>query len=531
MIEFAKLIETLDSTNKTNDKLKGLEEFFHAAPDADKVWAVALFSGKRPKRTINVTLLAQWACELAAIPGWLFAECYNATGDLSEAITLVLPFPVTSSGNTLDEWMRLIAALGSQEQEIRERVIKDSLLSLTYYERFILVKLITGNFRIGVSARMMIKALATATGITTEELSHRLSGSWDPFTITWTELISAEHATHESKPYPFYLAHALEDLSVLGDLNEWAAEWKWDGIRGQLIIRNGNVYLWSRGEELVSGQFPEIIDAAKKFPVNAVIDGEILPFKDSKPMPFAQLQKRLGRKTLSKKLAEEVPVVFYSYDLLELYGEDIRQQPYVERKKQLMELLEEQKSNIIIPAPVVSFKDQQELSMLRESAREHISEGLMLKRKQSPYGTGRKRGDWWKWKIDPLTIDAVLIYAQPGSGRRASLYTDYTFGIWKDGQLVPVAKAYSGLTDEEIAKVDKFVRANTLEKFGPVRVVKPELVFELGFEGIARSTRHKSGIAVRFPRILRWRNDKPPAEADTVDTVMELLRKYGAGEE
>ncbi len=527
MKAFAKLIETLDSTNKTNDKLLALEEFFSSAPPQDKVWAIALFSGRRPRRSVNVSLLSQWATELAGIPPWLFSECYHATGDLSEAITLLLPMPDSTSERSLDEWIRFIISLSSKDNHEKEKLLKESLIELSYYERFIFIKIITGSFRIGVSSKIMVKALSKVTSIDTDQLSHRLSGNWDPLSISWEELISEEHAASESKPYPFFLAHALDDPSELGELSEWSAEWKWDGIRGQLIIRNGNAYLWSRGEEDVSEQFPEIIAAAKSIEGSMVLDGEILPYKDDRVMSFSSLQRRLGRKKQSKALLEDVPVVFYSYDVLELNGEDIRELPYIRRKKLLKDIIDRTASQTIHFAPVVEFSSLEDLRNKRLQSREFSSEGLMLKKLSGTYGTGRKRGEWWKWKIDPLTIDAVLIYAQPGSGRRASLYTDYTFGIWKGSELVPVAKAYSGLTDEEIGQVDKFIRANTLEKFGPVRVVRPELVFELGFEGIARSKRHKSGIAVRFPRILRWRTDKPASEADTVETVFDLLEKYG----
>lgn len=527
MKEFATLIEELDSTNKTNDKLIALEKFFRTAEPDDKVWCIALFSGRRPKRTVNVSLLAEWARQEAQIPGWLFEESYHATGDLSEAIALTLPLPTGESGVPLSEWMKMISSLEKKENEEREQLIKQAWSSQSYYERFIFIKLITGNFRIGVSSRMMVKALASATEISSEELSHRLSGKWDPSKISWEELLHPEHGSDESKPYPFYLAHPLDDPESLGELSQWAAEWKWDGIRGQLIIRNRNAFLWSRGEELVNEQFPEIIEAARSFQPDAVLDGEILPFRDGRPLPFSQLQKRLGRKKVSKELLQEVPVIFYAYDILELKGEDIRSYSYERRKALLSDVLNANENNSILAAPHVAFTTMEELRAFRERSREYVSEGLMIKRKSSPYGTGRKRGDWWKWKIDPLTIDAVLIYAQPGSGRRASLYTDYTFGIWKGDELVPVAKAYSGLTDQEIAEVDRFIRSNTIEKFGPVRAVKPILVFELGFEGIAKSGRHKAGIAVRFPRILRWRHDKPASEADTVESVQKILDQYG----
>lgn len=527
MKTFTTLIEDLDSTNKTNDKLSAIQRFFESADDKDKVWCVALFTGRRPRRTVNASLLAEWARQIKDIPGWLFEESYHAVGDLSETIALILPEGKAETELSLADYMELITGLENEDIKVKEATIKDAWSNQDYYERFVFNKLITGNFRIGVSARMLTKALAATTGIDSEDLSHRLSGKWDPFKTSWNDLLRADVASDESKPYPFYLAYPLDDLSIISDPAEWAAEWKWDGIRGQLIIRNGNVYLWSRGEELVNDQFPEIVEAAKKIEGNLVLDGEILPFKEGKPMPFAALQKRLGRKKVSKALLSEVPAAFYVYDILEHQGEDLRSRKYEERRKLLLSVLEGRPDGIIIPAPDIPFSSMEELKGWRERSRDHSSEGLMLKRKSSSYLAGRKRGDWWKWKIDPLTIDAVLIYAQPGSGRRAGLYTDYTFGIWKGEELVPVAKAYSGLTDLEITQVDKFIRANTLEKFGPVRSVKPELVFELGFEAISRSNRHKSGIAVRFPRILRWRMDKPAAEADSMESVTALLEKYG----
>jgi DNA ligase 1 len=331
-----------------------------------------------------------------------------------------------------------------------------------------------------------------------------------------------------SRPYPFHLAHQIDfPLEDLGAIADWQAEWKWDGIRAQLIRRAGESFLWSRGEDLVSERFPEITTASFALPDGTVLDGEILPWKDNSVMPFAQLQRRIGRKTIGKKLLEEVPVVLLCYDVLEFAGEDIRSKPMRERRalleKILADLPEEAKKTLLLE-PIVKAANWNELAEIRAESRNRKVEGFMLKRLDSPYRVGRPRGDWWKWKIDPLTIDAVLIYAQRGTGKRASLYTDYTFAVWNSGgELVPFAKAYSGLTDAEIRRVDRFVRDNTLETFGPVRSVVPKLVFELGFEGIQRSTRHKSGVAVRFPRILRWRDDKKPEDADSLAAIYAML--------
>jgi len=300
-------------------------------------------------------------------------------------------------------------------------------------------------------------------------------------------------------------------------------EWKWDGIRAQLIRRTGRTFLWSGGDELLSGRFPEVEEAAALLPEGTVIDGELLPWTGGAPLPFAQMQRRIGRKALGRKILSEVPVVLVAYDLLEERGDDLRALPFAERRARLAVLLAATPSaGRLMLSPAVAVQSWPDVERARARARESGAEGLMLKRRNSAYGAGRRRGDWWKWKVEPHSVDAVLIYAQPGSGRRAGLYTDYTFGIWDGDRLVPFAKAYTGLTDDEIRQVDAFIRRHTIEKFGPVRTVKPELVFELAFEGIQRSSRHKSGIAVRFPRMARWRTDKRPEEADTLATVQAL---------
>jgi DNA ligase-1 len=469
-----------------------------------------------------------WASHEAGVPDWLFEESYQAVGDLAETITLILPDTGTSSSLPLSHWVeQRLLPLRGEEDDVQREVMLRSWRELDRRERFVWNKLITGSFRVGASHRLVVRALADVSGLEEGVVAHRLMGSWDPTAEFFQRLIAPDTRDADvSRPYPFFLAHPLEqDPATLGDITEWIAEWKWDGIRSQLIRRAGRTFLWSRGEELLSGRFPEVEEVGSLLPEGTVLDGELLPWIKGKPMPFAQLQRRIGRKNLGRKILDEVPAVLVAYDLLEQAGEDIRSLPLSQRRTRLAALVEAvPSSGRLLLSPQVPMENWEAVTRVRQSARGTGAEGLLLKRLSSPYGVGRRRGDWWKWKVDPLTVDAVLIYAQGGSGRRAGLFTDYTFGIWEGNHLVPFAKAYSGLTDEEIRKVDQFIRRNTLEKFGPVRTVKPELVFELHFEGIQPSTRHKSGIAVRFPRMARWRRDKAAADADTVEMVKSLLR-------
>jgi DNA ligase-1 len=321
------------------------------------------------------------------------------------------------------------------------------------------------------------------------------------------------------------LAYALEQApEELGNENDWLAEYKWDGIRGQIIVRNNEIFIWTRGEELVTEKYPELYALKNILPNGTVLDGELMAYKNNTILSFQHLQKRIGRKTVSKKLLAEIPVAFFAYDILEHNGQDIRELPLMHRRELLEKLLANiNHAGVVLLSEKVTFSSWSELINIQANARNINAEGLMLKNLNAPYEVGRKKGNWWKWKVSPYTIDAVMIYAMQGHGRRANLFTDYTFAVWDNGALVPFAKAYSGLTDKEILAVDKFVKLNTIEKFGPVRSVKAELVFEIAFEGIALSTRHKSGIALRFPRIARWRKDKPAAEANTLDDLKSLF--------
>ena len=533
MKKFSELVGLLGTSTKTNDKLDALSDYFATADDRDKVWVIALFSGRRPKRTISSTLLKQWCAELINLPLWLFDECYHTVGDLSETIALLIPDMPAGNAATaqpLHYYVEQFQALEKAPEEEKKAFMLRSWQELsTPVERFVFNKLLSGAFRIGVSQKMMVNALAKTVSLDASVIAHRISGNWDPSTTTYAELLSETAVTSDySKPYPFYLAYALEEEpALLGEPAAWQAEWKWDGIRGQLIKRNDELFVWSRGEELMTEKFPEYHALKELLPNGVVIDGEIIPSNGDTPLPFALLQTRIGRKNVTKKQLQEVPLSFFSYDLLEYEGEDWRNKPLAERRVQLEKIIAATHHEVLRLSPVVSFSTWQELADLRTESRNRGAEGLMLKRKDSLYQSGRKRGDWWKWKIDPLVIDAVMIYAQKGSGRRSNLYTDYTFAVKDDDRLVAFTKAYSGLTDKEFAEVDAFVKRNSLEKFGPVRTVKPELVFEIAFEGIAASNRHKSGVALRFPRISRWRKDKKPDEINTLTELKKMLEIYG----
>jgi len=530
MKNFSDLYLALDQTNKTNEKVEAMVEYFKNADAADAAWAIYFLSGRKPRQIIPTAKLRTWAAEISEIPDWLFELSYDAVGDLGETIALLLPdTTATGSDLPLAHWVenRTVPLRGLDESEQREAVTQ-AWNELDANERFIWNKLVTGSFRVGVSQLLVVRALSQVSGIEKEIIAHRLMGNWSPNPDFYLNLLEASSKDADlSRPYPFHLAHQLDfTLADLGDINDWQAEWKWDGIRAQLIRRGGESFLWSRGEDLVSERFPEITNASFDLPDGTVLDGEILPWKDDGVMAFAQLQRRIGRKTIGKKLLEEVPVVLLCYDLLELGGEDIRQKELQFRRAKLIEILEslpEEAKKTLQYSPVIKAESWEELTEIRDESRSRKVEGFMLKRLASPFRVGRPRGDWWKWKIEPLTVDAVMIYAQRGTGKRASLYTDYTFAVWSNGELVPFAKAYSGLTDKEIRKVDRFVRDNTIETFGPVRSVAPKLVFELGFEGIQKSSRHKSGVAVRFPRILRWRDDKLPKDADSLDAIHAML--------
>ncbi|MFS2100180.1 ATP-dependent DNA ligase [Variovorax sp. Varisp85] len=549
MRAFAALYRELDASTSSLAKQVALQRYLREADAADAAWAVYFLAGGKPRQLVPTKLLRLLAQEAAGLPEWLFDESYDAVGDLAETIALLLPPPSEVHDLGLAGWVEqhllpLREAAKTAPGQLADR-LRAQWRQLAVEERLVYFKLITGAFRVGVSRLQVTQALAAVGGIDAKRVAQRLMGYTHigarPRGDDYRTLIAPESSAEQvqktsGQPYPFFLAHPfnipLEQFdAVLGSPSGWIVEWKWDGIRAQLVKRAGAVWVWSRGEELVTERFPELAVLGEALPDGTVLDGEVAVWREDKVQPFAELQKRIGRKTLGAKLLRDIPVVLLAYDLLEWEGRDLRALPQSERRVLLDELITRMQHPSLLPSPMLTGTGWPDLARQREAARTMGVEGMMLKRRDAQYGVGRTKdvGVWWKWKIDPLSVDAVLIYAQRGHGRRASLFSDYTFAVWDappeqaDRKLVPFAKAYSGLTDAEMARVDAIIRKTTVESFGPVKSVKPTLVFELGFEGIARSTRHKSGIAVRFPRMLRWREDKPVEEADTLQTLAALL--------
>ncbi|MEA3114047.1 MAG: ligase 1 [Caballeronia sp.] len=551
MKRFAALYTALDGTTSTKEKLEALIAYFSVAEPEDAAWASYFLSGGKPRQSVPTRLLTEFARERAGLPEWLFDESYQAVGDLAETIAHILPPAQRTSELGLAQWIegRVLTLRGLEPAELRTRLL-GYWDELDWSERFLLTKLIGGGFRVGVARQLVVRALAEVAGVDHKRIAQRMVGWTDsqqaPGAARYLRLIAPESTddenaatTHESDlglPYPFFLAHPLQaDPAKLGSPSEWVIEWKWDGIRAQLVKRGGRTWLWSRGEDLITDRFPELASLGAALADGTVIDGEILAWEPGgdAPLPFARLQPRITRKTLSKKVLADSPATFLAYDLLEANGRDLRVVPLIERRAQLDALAtalgETLAVDLLRVSPIVEAPDWETLAALRDESRGRGVEGLMLKGRESLYGVGRTKasGTWWKWKIDPYAIDAVLLYAQRGHGRRASLYTDFTFAVWDEADgvrtLVPFAKAYSGLTDEEMRQVDAVVRKTTIEKFGPVRSVTPTLVFEIGFEGIQASPRHKSGIAVRFPRMLRWRTDKHIDDADTLGMLKGFL--------
>jgi len=531
MRRFAALYDALDATTSTNAKVAAMQAYFATAPPADAAWALFFLTGQRLRRLIAPRLLAAWGCERARVPGWLFEESFGVAGDLAETIALLLdteregrsaPGEPPALSDLIER--RLLPLRDAPEERKRAEVL-ELWNSLDRREIFLLDKLLTGELRVGVSGTLAIRAVAQHAGLPPATVAHRLMGTWQPSAAAFEALVAPEDgASDVSRPYPFFLASQLEDPpESLGDPAGWLVEWKWDGIRAQIVRRGGGAFLWSRGEELITDRFPDLTAVWAALPEGTVLDGEVLAFASGLPMPFSLLQRRIGRQKLSPEILESAPAAFMAYDLLELDGADRRSWPLQARRERL-EALVRGRSERLSLSEAIAGKSWEELRALRAQARERGVEGLMLKRRDSPYRHGRPRGEWWKWKIDPYAIDAVLVYAQPGHGRRATLMTDLTFALWDKGELVPVAKAYSGLTDEEIDQLDRWIRQHTVERFGPVRAVEPAHVFELHFEGIAGSARHRSGVAVRFPRIARWRTDKKPEDANTLDDLRALIR-------
>jgi len=532
MKDFAALFDRLDQTTATNAKVAALVDYFKAAPPEDAAWAVYFLTGRRLKRLVNTRELREWTAGASGLALWLIEESYEHVGDLAETMHLLLPpAQLKPDLSRLSEIIETaIQPLAKMEDDERQEQVTQLWQEFDGSERFLINKLLTGGFRVGVSKRLVTRALAEVAGVDSSLVAHRLMGKGTPNADFYQRLIAdqADVDFEQSTPYPFFLASPLEqELEHLGDAQDWQAEWKWDGIRAQLIRRAGQTWIWSRGEERMDGRFPELETAAEALPDGTVLDGEIMAWRDGAPLPFSVLQTRIGRKKPGKVTLEKAPVVLLAYDCLEFGGEDLRERPLEARMDALEQALPENNARLQ-PSAQVRFSDWNELPAQRDRSRELGVEGLMLKRKSSPYRVGRKRGDWWKWKVEPYTFDGVMIYAQPGHGRRSNLFTDYTFAVHDGDQLVPVAKAYSGLTQKEIDRLDRWIRNNTKERFGPVRSVEPMQVFELAFEGISHSPRHKSGIALRFPRIHRWREDLTSKDADSLADLKKLLGSAGS---
>jgi len=531
---FAALYQALDRSTATLDKRAALAEYFRNAPERDAAWGLFLLAGGKVstarRKIAGPAELRDWVAEAAELPSWLVEESYAQVGDLAETLALLVPEPEQAAPErSLAEWIEeVLLPVAGFDPVDRCRVIKDAWRDLPFDERLVFNKLLTGALRVGVSQRMVQQALAEVSQVPIATIAQRMLGGWTPSPAFLRDLLNPQELPGDrQQPYPFFLASPLEqEPERLGQVGDWLIEWKWDGIRAQLIRRSGEVALWSRGEERLDGRFPEVEGAAAALEADCVLDGELVAWQpeEALPLPFSALQTRIQRLKPGPRWLAEAPVRMVAYDLLELAGEDLRELPQIERRRRLETLLENSEGPQLLPSPLLLPPDWEAAAALRSGSRERGVEGLMLKRATAPYQSGRRRGDWWKWKIGPLTIDAVLLYAQPGHGRRSTLHTDYTFGLWEGDALVPIAKAYSGLTDAEILELDRWLRAHTRERFGPVRSVEPLQVFELGFEGVNLSRRHKSGVAVRFPRILRWRRDKPAAEADLLHTLKALAR-------
>ncbi len=537
MRRLAALFERLDATRSTRAKTEALVEYFRGAPPADAAWGVYVLMGRRMKRCVGAAALRQWLTEESALPAWLVEETYASVGDLAETVALLLADRTAAPAESvpLAEWfewrLQPLAALPASEQRA---LVTGWWRELPYLECLLATKLLTGALRVGVSRSLVTRALADCLDVERVGVERALMGEWTPSAAFFESLARPAAVAHPDQPYPFHLASPLEGApDALGARERWIAEWKWDGIRAQVVRRAGSIAIWSRGEESVAERFPEIVAAAAALPQGTVLDGEVLAWDGRGVLPFASLQRRIGRKAPGAKIQRDIPVRYLAYDLLEADGADLRARPLAERRARLESLVREATAvaggpgaggwSAIDVSPVLPCGSWGDLAAAREQARVRGVEGLMLKDAESVYRAGRQRGAWWKWKLDPLTFDGVLLYAAPGHGRRSNLYTDYTFGVWRDDALVPVAKAYSGLTDAEIRDLDRWIRAHTREKFGVVRSVEPLQVFELAYEGIAASTRHKSGVALRFPRILRWRTDKPAREADTLAALRAVL--------
>ena len=551
MKAFTALYWRLDRTTRTSEKEAVLVDYFRAVPPADGAIAVHLLSGGRQSRAVPLALLRGWAAEAAGIPDWLIDECYAQVGDLAETLALVLPDTVAAIGADSATNLGLASCVRDSVDRLRQqpdtigkrRIIEGVWNTLAPTERIVWHKLLTGGLRVGVSRTLVARALAEVAGVDTATMLERLVAAKLDSADDYLHLLHPDVAAGSRRPYPFFLASAIEHpADTLGPPGDWQVEWKWDGMRAQVVRRGGEVALWTRGEELVGERFPEIVDAAAELPDGTVLDGELLVVQGGRQQGFTTLSRRMNRTCPTRRQIAELPCAFLAYDLLESDGVDRRQEPLATRRRRLDRLaaaagwptFEPRAADDPLPSsaptvarlllsPQLPAPDWQAVSDARAEARKRGVEGVMIKRRDGAYGTGRTRGEWWKWKVDPLEIDAVLLAAVAGHGRRAGLHTDYTFGVWDGGRLVKIANAYAGLTDVELTEIDRIIRATTTEKKGAWRGVTPTLVMQLAFEGVAESTRHGSGVAVRFPRIARWRKEKSPADAGTLADLRALI--------
>lgn len=529
MQRFAQLYETIQSTRSTRTKVAAMVEYFAEVPEADAAVAVFLLSGRRIKGMIKHAQLKDVVMQRTGLPDWLISASRQHVGDFAETVQLLTEGVSEQEvvAKPLHWYYEELSTWGSLMDIERTHQANKWLGELSGVPLMLVIKMLRGGLRVGVSERLVQQALAEWTRQPIEAIGQLMLGNWEPSVAFIQRLKRAGEFEAEMGPRPFCLAAPLEKtVETLGEVSDFQIEWKWDGIRAQLIHEPGKTQLWSRGEEYVTAQFPEVIQAAMQLPEPCILDGELLAWdvEAEQPRPFAALQRRLNLRKVSQAMLREVRIVFMVYDALQIGAEDVRKQPLEVRRTRMCSLLDG-RATYIMKSELLTPHSWQAVAQLRQDALQNHAEGLMLKLKESAYTAGRKRGSWWKWKVDPLTVDCVLIGAELGSGRRATLYTDYTFAIRREGELVPIAKAYSGLTDAEIKTLDHWIRKHSIGKHGRMRTVEAQQVFELGFEGIARSKRHKSGMALRFPRILRWRDDKPVSEIDSVETLAVLLEE------
>ena len=535
MQTFSLLYTKLDQTNSTLDKIEILSNYFRKADYEDAAWTIYIIMGKQKKRIVKRTTLMKVLEKVSGYENWIISDAYATVGDFAETVSLLLghdrPTFQAKKRSSIACWMKNeINPLSKLTEEEHLSKVTDWWTTLSQIDCFVVTKILTGGLRVGVSDNLLARSLSESFGIAKDVITHRLMGDWEPSNNFFDALINpSSQSDRASLPYPFFLASPLQiNPNQLGAFEDFSFEWKWDGIRAQIIKRNESPVIWSRGEEVITDQYPEVIADVLKL-TNCVIDGEIVAWgRDI--LPFSELQRRLGRKKVTQKILKEIPVKFLAFDCLEFEGIDFRHEPYLVRRKKLQDIIRFTFLDHLMLSPIVEASDWNDVGEARAKSRSKKVEGVMIKSKASSYLTGRKKGYWWKWKVDPLTIDAVMIYAQAGSGRRASLFTDYTFAVWSNEtqqeNLLPIAKAYSGLTQIEIEELDKWIRKNTTEKFGPVRSVKPYQVFELSFDSISISSRHKSGFALRFPRISRWRKDKGIRDANSIEVVKDIFATY-----